>query len=76
MFEKADHIQIDDFRGSVQYVDSHDSDQLVLKREFNLIVWLDNNLGMKAQGEVLFTMRQDDEGKWRIVKWVDQSRVY
>ena len=76
MFERAKDIQIDDFRGNVQYVDSHDAEQLVLVRAFNLIVWMDDNLGLTAHGEAEFTFRQDDKGIWHIVKWIDRSMVY
>lgn len=77
MFQKAKDIQIDDFRGTSQYPDSHDENQVILKRQFNLMVMLDDNLGMKAHGEAKFTMRKNEEtGKWYIVKWVDESKVY
>ncbi|RMH71934.1 MAG: hypothetical protein D6675_05560 [Gemmatimonadetes bacterium] len=79
MFEQAWRIELDDFRGTQSITDPSDPSgkSKILKRSFTLRVWETEESvdPLPAQGEATFTLRPNEQGIWKIVKWVDESEV-
>jgi hypothetical protein len=56
------------------YTETISEHQEIIYRNFRLTL-VGNSLNFSVQGYGIFTFRKNDDGKWRILRWVDESNL-